>query len=145
MKIFVAQFYIEVGIKYPFSHLFQRRISADLTRRVEPSTTFVQKFGDDINLIFRMSAKAGLAEPEIRGPAVFKKYNNVEYTIFLTFDKCETPGATMYRRVLKQLLQQIIIVLEGLGVDVTLLAHSLDEIIEGIVADPEMIDLDDIT
>lgn len=142
MKIFVAQFYIEVGIRYPFSHLFQRRLSADLTRRVAPSATFVQKFGEDVNLIFRMSAKAGLVEPEVRGPAVFKKYNNVEYTIFLTFDKSETPGESMYRRVLKQLLRQIISVLDGLQMDVSLLAQDVDEIIEEIIADPKMIEFD---
>ena len=101
MKIYVAQIYIEVGSVYPFTHYFQRLISDELTKRISASSAFIQKYGEDFNLIFRMSAKSSLKEPEVQGPTVFKTDKDVEYTIFLTFDKSEPQGPGSYRRALK--------------------------------------------
>ena len=142
MKIFVCQFYIEPGIKFPFSHYFQHRISDEITQRIVPSAVFVQKYAAGFNLIFRMSAKASLTEPEIRGPTVFKKHKSVEFTLFLTFNKDEA-GPSAYRRVLMQLMQQIVIVLKSLQMDVSRLIESSHEIVEGVLAAPKMIDLDE--
>ena len=138
MKIFVAQFYVEVGCDYSLSNHFHHRISDELTRRVVPSAAFVNKYAEDFKLMFRMSAKSGLVEPEVRGPMVFKKDKDVEYSIFLPFDLDRPLGPSVYRHALKQLLGQIIIVLTSLQMDVSQLSQSVDEIIERIVADPKM-------
>jgi len=139
MRIYVSQIYIEVGVEYPFSHHFQIYISEELTRRVAASERFVSEYAEDFDLIFRVSAKAGIAQPEVRGPTVFAKDRDVEFTIFLTFDKTEAPGEQKYRRVLRQLVDQIIEVLRGLDMDVSRLSQESNRIVERIVGDPKMI------
>ena len=56
-----------------------------LTERIAPSEMFVKRYGDDFNLIFRMSAKSGIDETQILGPTVFKRDKDVEYSIYLPF------------------------------------------------------------
>ena len=86
MIVFVTQIYIEPGCDYPCPHIFQQFVSQEITRRVEMSTSFAQQVGPDFKLIFRMSAKPALEAPEIKGPTVFKKDKDVEFTIFLPFE-----------------------------------------------------------
>ena len=139
MTIFVAQFYIEAGASYPFSHHFQRLIKEEITERVAPSEAFVSKYGSDFDIIFNMSGKSTIAQPEVRGPTVFKKNKSVEYTIFLAFNKQEPHSQDLYRRVLRQVLDKIIGVLQGLQMDVSRLSSDANDIIERIVANPKMI------
>jgi hypothetical protein len=88
--------------------------------------------------MFRMSAKSELTEPQVCGPTVFRKDKDVEYTIFLTYDIDRAHGPLLCRCVLKQLLEQIMIVLEKLKMDVVKLSLDVDEIIENIINDPKM-------
>jgi len=53
---------------------------------VTSSIEFENKYGADWNIIIRISAKAGLSENELRGPTVFKKDKDLEFTIFLPYD-----------------------------------------------------------
>ncbi len=75
--------------------------------------------------MFRMSAKAEIAEPEIRGPNVFQRNNDVEYSIFLTFDPEHAQSDEGLRNVLRQLLDQIIGIAASLEMDVVRLARTL--------------------
>lgn len=142
MNIYVSQIYIEVGVNYPFSHLFQIHLGKELTKRITPSDAFVNLYGEDFDLIFRMSAKADLKQPEIKEPTVFKKDKDVEISIFLTFDKPESKGPDLYRRVLSQFIDQVVIVLMRLEIDAVQLIHDSDKIVEIIVTDPKMINSD---
>src|SRR5438132_14279232 len=85
MKVWFGQIYIGPGVSFPFSHHFQRRLSHEVTALVEPSEKFIKKFGREFELMFRISAKQKLKRNEIRGPTVFNKTRDVEYTIFLPF------------------------------------------------------------
>ena len=86
MNVFFSQIYIEPGVDFPFSYHFQRRLSEQVTSLVMPSARFLAKYGDDYKLIFNVSAKQVIQVNEIRGPTVFKKTKDVEYTAFLPFD-----------------------------------------------------------
>ncbi|HAH46549.1 hypothetical protein [Gimesia sp.] len=142
MNIYVAQIYIEAGVNYPFSHLFQVFFGKELTKRINPSGIFIKKYASDFDLMFRMSAKEHLKEPEIKGPTVFKKDKDVEYTIFLTFNKLKTPGPVLYRQVLRQLIDQIVIVLTDLEIDTSKLLADSSDIIETVVTEPKMFRFD---
>ena len=139
MKIFVSQIYTEPRVSYPFSHHFQKFLSEELTSRVVPSDTFAQKYGRHFHLVFNVSAKADIIQPESKGPTVFKKDKDVEFTIFLTYNKRHSRGEEMYRAVLRQLLDEVVDVLKSLQIDVSQVIRDRDNIVERIVADPKMI------
>ena len=87
MSIYVSQIYPEAGVSYPFNHRFQKYLSDLVSAKVGTSKKFADLYGPEYDLIFRMSAKEGLAKPEIKGPTVFKRDKDVEYTVFLPFDR----------------------------------------------------------
>lgn len=133
MNVYVSQIYIQVGVSFPFSHHFQIYLSQELTKRVKPSDLFINKYGEDFSLMFRMSAKAELTVPEIKGPTVYRKDRDVEFSIFLTYDKQENQGPTEYRQALGELMDQIVIVLERLEIDTAELRLDAHALIESIL------------
>ena len=62
-------------------------------------------------------------------PTVFKKAKDVEYTIFLTFDMDEPHTRNVYRRVLRQLLDEIARVLQGLKIDTSSISRDASGLI----------------
>src|SRR5229473_5718496 len=118
MKISLSQIYIAPGISFPFSHLFQRRLSDELTAIVQPSKDFIRRYGDDFTVIFNMSAKAGIQELEIRGPLNDKKKKELEFTLFLPYDPINDRDDVI-ATALRYLITGIINVLESVGVDAT--------------------------
>ena len=138
MKVWFGQVYIEGGVDFPFSHLFQRHLSAEVTALVEPSAKFIEQYGVDFELMFNVSAKRRLPDNGIRGPTVFKKTKDVEYTVFLPFDVI-IPHADAPRRALRFLLKGVGDVFDKLEIDKIRLLEQQDAIIEGICADATML------
>ena len=87
-----------------------------------------------------MSAKEGLARPEIKGPTVFKRDKDVEYTVFLPFDRSVDMDANTLSRALDLLLSSMIEILEELDMTTTGLSAELSAIIDRILGDAKMID-----
>ena len=85
-----------------------------------------------------MSAKSSLTAPEVKGPTVFRADKDVEYSIFLPFDKERALDEQRYREVLTLLLQEIAGVLKTLGMEVKELAQDASDIIDRIVKNPMM-------
>jgi len=42
MRVYVGQIYIQPGINYPFSHIFQKWIGEELTKLIKPSEIFLK-------------------------------------------------------------------------------------------------------
>ena len=140
MNIYVSQVYIETGIAYPFSHHFQRFIGREITARVSPSEYFTKKFGEDYDVAFYMSAKSAIPEVEVRGPTVFRDTKDVEFTIFLTFDKSQGDNTEACYRALEELLCAIINTLSMLQFDVvSRLTDEYKSLITHIMSDPKML------
>lgn len=139
MKVWFGQMYIEPGVRFPFSHHFQRRLSQQVTALVAPSAKFIKEYGQDFELMFNVSAKGGLENNEIRGPTVFKKTKDVEYTVFLPFTvimrHMDAP-----KRALRYLLQGVCDVLDQLEIDRTKLVEKQERLIDSICADPMMLE-----
>lgn len=87
-----------------------------------------------------MSAKEGLARPEIKGPTVFKRDKDVEYTVFLPFDRSVDMDANTLSRALDLLLSSMIEILEELDMTTTGLSAELSAFIDRILGDAKMID-----
>ena len=139
MKIHFGQIYIQPGISFPFSILFQRRLSEEVSGLFTPSASFVQKYGVDWNVMFRISAKRVIPENEVRGPTVFRKDKNVEFTIFLPFDVIQN-SPCVWRSAIEFLLRGVCSVFESLGFDTTKLESRRSLLAETLSADPAMLD-----
>lgn len=137
MEIHFGQIYITPGATFPFSWQFQGRISEELTALVSPSPKFKEKYGSEFNLIFNISAKKQIQENEIRGPTVFKKDKDVEYSIFLPFDVIKQ-NSDVLRTALQYLLRGVCDVFALLGIDATKVVQKEEAIIENICSDPTM-------
>ncbi len=139
MRIYFGQIYIEPGVSFPFSHLFQHRLSEEFTALTVPSPLFVKKYGQDWDLMFRISAKAAIRDTEIRGPSAFRKDKDVEYSIFLPFTiirAAEDPQRT----AVESLFGAVLSVLAKLGFSTERLEARRPALIESICSDPAMFD-----
>ncbi|MCA9195620.1 MAG: hypothetical protein KDB03_27800 [Planctomycetales bacterium] len=139
MNIYVAQIYPEAGVNYPFTHQFQQFMSKTLTDSVPKSEAFAEKYGGDFDLMFRMSAKSGIEQPEIKGPTVFKRDKDVEYTIFLPFRGSDY-DSNVLRHAVTELLDGIVRVLSELGFDTTSVSQGSRQWVEHVIGDSRMTD-----
>ena len=137
MKVHFGQIYIEPGVTFPFSFQFQRRLSDEITAMVTPSANFIQRYGEDWDLMFRISAKSAISDTEVRGPSVFKKGKDVEFTIFLPFGVIHREAAAS-RSAIGFLLQGICSVFHSLGIDTSELQTRQSSLVEDISSDPTM-------
>lgn len=86
MRISVGQIYVKPGVKFPFSHIMQRWLGEHLSSSACPRPEFLSKYGAEFDVVIRVSADTGIRENRLKGPTVFKKEKDVEYTIFLPFE-----------------------------------------------------------
>lgn len=139
MKVWFSQIYIEEGVNFPFSCHFQKRLSQMITGLVEPSAKFIEKYGRDFELMFRISAKHALLDNEIKGPAVFKKAKDVEYSVFLPFDliikHTDAPKVALI-----YLFKGVCHVFDLLEIDKAKLLKTQETLIDDICSDQTMLD-----
>lgn len=119
--------------------IVERTDEAGLTRYYASTGHDISRYSDEFNLIFRMSTKSGIDESEIRGPTVFKRDKDVEYTVFLPFrgDHCD---ATALHEVVKLLISGIVRVLDDLGFDSANVSDGADDFANDVVPDAAMIE-----
>lgn len=137
MEVAFSQIYIEPGVSFTFSWQFQKAITAFATSTVEISAKFMGKYGINFKLIFNVSAKQQIKENEVRGPSVFRRTKDVEYTIFLPFDECQREKEPN-RAALKFLFAGVCQVLDSLDIQTASLVAEEGAFIERVLADPSM-------
>ncbi|GIW81417.1 MAG: hypothetical protein KatS3mg105_3224 [Gemmatales bacterium] len=133
------RFIPEAGVNFPFTHRFQQFISKEITQRSRATGKFVSKYGEDFDLIFNMSAMSSIKKVEIKGPTVFKRDKDVEYTIFLPWHSNEHDSNSL-RTVVHLLISGIIHVFGEWGIDSTTLSDDADALVERVINDPSMIE-----
>jgi hypothetical protein len=143
MTIGVGQIYVEVGATYPFTYHFQNWLSEELTKRVPPSKEFIEAYGTDFDLMFNVSAKTKINVPEIKGPTVFKRTKDVEFSVFLPHDGRQPCKPDDCRQPIKFLLDSIVIVLSRLDLDASNVLKDAPFLLEHTVTAPEMIKIED--
>ncbi len=137
MKVYFSQIYIKPGVNFPFSHQFQAHLSEAITGLVKLSAQFAYKYGDDFNVIFRISAKKEIRNNELKGPTVFDKEKDVEYTVFLPFDVIQRTS-DVNRSALEFLLDGVALALTSLDIGVDKLSQERAHLIERVLSDPTM-------
>lgn len=139
MKVHFGQIYIEPGVNFPFSHGFQLRLGKEITDLVSPSPSFIKKYGPDWELMFRISAKSGREDNEIRGPTVFRKDKDLEYTVFLPDDTIKR-STKVPETAMQFLLEGCCTAFEILAIDTAMLKGRMASIIEQFSSDPKTFD-----
>ncbi|MBP7370758.1 MAG: hypothetical protein KA902_04895 [Arenimonas sp.] len=138
MRVFVSQIYIQPGVNYPFSCDFQKWIGNEITERVEPSCVFLKKYSEDFEILFRMSAKAELNDIEIRGPTVYIKTKDIEFTIFLPYSKISVGNMKSLEQPLILFFVGVSRALESLGIDSSKVRNDSLDLIEKIISNITM-------
>lgn len=89
--------------------------------------------------MFRISAKQGIQNNEIKGPTVFKKTKDVEYTIFLPYDIiiCHEDAP---RHALRFLFKGMCDVFHVLEIDTAKIVNAEEGLIESICSDRTMLE-----
>jgi len=139
MRIHVGQIYVEPGVAFPFTHVFQKHIGDLLTNAAVQKDAFSDRFGSDYDLIFNLSAKKCLVSPEVKGPAVFKRHKTVEYTIFLPGFLNAVHDKESLAAVICQLLKAISAILGDLGMSASAAENDASNIALDIVNAPGMV------
>jgi hypothetical protein len=138
MKASFGQIYIRPGINFPFSHHMQRLLGDELSTVEGDAEAFIRKYGKDFKLVTNISAEAGTKENLIKGPTIFKRTRDVEYSLFLPYDAIA--GSVAGRRVAAEfLLDGIRSVFQQAGAGVARLDEKRSFLIERICSDPSML------
>jgi hypothetical protein len=139
MTVYITQMYTEPGEDYPFSHLWQGRLSDEITKYIKPSKKFCRLYGNDFDLDLYVDANSSLASPQVSGPIALKKDKSVEYIITLTFDRNADPKIPKsFVNVLKEVFEAVCNVLDDLEIDTNSLNNAIPALIDKIVEDKSM-------
>jgi hypothetical protein len=139
MKVYIAQIYIKPGVSFPFSCSMQVWVSEELSSLADFCDEFVRKYGTEFKLIVRVSADTQIADNVIKGPTVFKKTKDVEYTVFLPYDViAQAPDGC--RAALEFLFAGIRSVFLKAGISPEKLDEKKEAIIEHVCSDATMFD-----
>jgi hypothetical protein len=139
MKISIGQIYIRPGVSFPFSHHMQRWLGEELSRIVNETDVFQKAYGVGFELMVRVSADVGSVSNRIKGPTIFKKTKDVEYTVFLPFDAIVASASGSRCAAVEFLVEGIRSVLQRSGLDVTGLDQKKASIVEYICSEPTML------
>lgn len=138
MNVHVGQVYVKPGIGFPFSHLMQRWLSNKLSSLSTPSPDFVQKYGADFDLVIRISAETNISDNVIRGPTVFRRGKDIEYTIFLPFDIIRS-SSDWCSSAMRFVVAGVRSVFNDVGIETNSLDASEQSIISHICSSHEML------
>lgn len=136
MNVHIGQVYIDVGVKFSFNHIFQKHLHSVLTENTIPSSSFLKKY-NDYEFTFRMSAKKGIIDNELKGPIVFKRDKDIEYSIFLPYDII-TQNDNYHYWALKYLFKGIFEIYDKYEFKYDYLKKNEEQIIKSIISDKEM-------
>jgi len=138
MRIHISELYVDSGATHPFSHLLTQWMGEQLTKRVEPSEMFIRKYSKDFNVVFRLSAKVGIAQPEIAGPTLFRRTKDVEYSIFLPHEGRPPKTKSACKEPLRLFLDSVVKVLQVLKIDTQSIEQDAPGMIEHVISDSAM-------
>lgn len=135
MKVFVGQIYTKPGVDFPFTHLMQRWLGEELTRVASEDAKFQERYGSGFALGLRISADTGTAETEVKGPTVFKRDRDIEYTLVLPFDAIEN-APDRRRMAVECIAAGIAAVFAELEIGLDRLDQGRESLVERLLTDP---------
>lgn len=137
MNVYFRQLYIRPGVSFPLSHVCNHYLSETITAVVVSSEAFNRKYGSDFSIVFTISAQQEIEYTQIKGPTVFKKAKDVEYSLFLPFDTIML-DTNVFPAAIRCLLDGVCSVLQSFDISTSGIDERRDAIIQRICADPSM-------
>jgi hypothetical protein len=138
MKVSVSQIYIKAGVSFPFSHHMQRLLGEEFSGVSQDDGEFVRKHGGDFDLVINLSADVGIGQVRVKGPTVFKKTRDVEYTLFLPFDVI-VGSSDGCRSAVEFLVEGVRTIFRQAGIDTARLHERQASIVEQVCSNPIML------
>jgi hypothetical protein len=139
MKIFVGQIYAKAGVNFPFTIRFQQWLGAALSERTAATEEFSNMFGAGFGLGLRISAKEEIDQTEIKGPTVFKRDKDVEFSIFLPHRPKVYHDPAVAVLLVDQVLQSVTVILQQIGLDPTNVARDVPLLLSEFLRTPEFL------
>jgi hypothetical protein len=138
MKCYFSQVYIDPNARFYFSHKFQKTLGEIVNREILDWNGFALIFDSEFNLIINISAKSGIAYPEIVGPGVFRKNRTVEFTVFIPYAAdCRNDRDCLFN-VLEDLFRGLDIILRDMSIKFNDLNSARQVMFEMVLGDPDM-------
>jgi hypothetical protein len=138
MRVSIGQIYIVPGATFPFSHHMQLWLGEKLSSACNEPGEFQKRHGADFELMVRVSAKKGTSENEIKGPTVFRKTRDVEYTLFLPFDTIAGSAGGCFVAA-EFLLDGLLSVFQRAGLGTSKLNEQKSSLVAHICSEPSML------
>lgn len=139
MRISVGQIYIKPGVSFPFSHIMQRWLGEELTAAADDWTEFAKKYGPGFSLVVRLSADTSIVSNVIKGPTVFRRDKDVEYTVFLPFEVIMT-ASNGCGSAMRHLIDGVRVVFRLAGIESSSLDAKESSMIEHACSEPVMLE-----
>jgi len=130
MDIFFGQIYLEPDAVFPFSFKFNGWLTEQVARHVVDSDGFRGAYPGIMRLGFRISARKGLESVDLRGPTIFKRAKDIEFTIFVPHNKNRFQTAEDLQPIVDALLAGVIDALNKLFIDSSELKNHASEIVK---------------
>ena len=129
MTILFTQIYTEADVNFPFSNDLLRFLDESVSNVTDPSTFYVNKFGNDFKIRIYINAQSNKLKNEIRGPRVYRKTKDIEYVIVLPYTVINKHSD--HRQIaLDFLFQGVIEILNQMEID----THNLSEKVKTLIA-----------
>ena len=140
MNVHINQFFTEPGFAYPFTGIFVGWMELEVSKRIQASKKFLEKYSKDHGLCFFLDARPGIAAPHLNGPTVRKRDKEVQFSIILPHAGGPMPKeATEYVQPVKLLVQSIAAALEKVEIDSSQILQDLPTLIQYFVSTPKLI------
>lgn len=139
MNIFFGQIYLAPDAVFPFSFKFNNWLAEEVAKHVVDSDGFRGAYPGIMRLGFRISARKSLNSIDLRGPTIFRRAKDVEFTIFLPHNRIQFETAEDLRPIVEALLGGVIGALDKLFIGSTELQNHAPEIAKAFQNTPGLV------
>jgi hypothetical protein len=128
------------GVECDYTSEFTSWMERELSKRIKPSKAFRQAYPTMKRWEFWMDVSPNTLRPEIDGPFLVKKDKMIQFFISLHHDGRRPRKPIGYAKQIKSFLQQVVVVLEKVGIDTSQLLKDVPGMLDQFISTPEMID-----
>jgi hypothetical protein len=113
-------------------------LTNELSGVCEDAVEFFERYGENFDLVIRISAQNQITGNLLKGPTIFEEEEDVEYTLFLPYDVI-IQSADGRRAAATFLLEGIRAVFERVGIRTARLNERTELLLERLCSDPAML------
>ncbi len=140
MKIYINQFFTEVGSCYPFTGICVGWVEKQIMKRTQLSKAFTQRYSNDYGVCIFLDARQQLLQPEIHGPKRQGRSKEVQFSIVLPHPggpESNNPADNVH--AMKLLFESLVGALEKAEINTSKLQEDIPAIMQEFLTTPNLI------